>query len=201
VGESRKIFGRCAAQRSRARDVVEPPGAYRRSRSGVRRVNHGASIFYRVNEREFDEQTLDVRRAFPLFWRVIRLRCPNCGHGGIFASWLTLVAGVLTVVAILTYPHVPWTAIQYSTIALVLGGAFACYPFAKTTWIAFDLWLRPVTPEEMRWYQEGGSSGRRSCGCPPEANRPVERRVSAASTSRGAAQEGGSSAGRDLPQL
>jgi len=147
-----------------------------------------------VDEREFDEQTLDVRRAFPLFWRAIRLRCPNCGHGKIFASWLTLkprcptcgipfdraeddyfigaylfnliaveliVAAALTIVAVATYPHVPWTALQYSTILLVLGGAFVCYPFAKTTWIAFDLMLRPVTPEEMQWYREGGSSAGR----------------------------------------
>src|SRR3954471_16312917 len=28
-----------------------------------------------------------VRRALLLFWRVIRLRCPNCGGGPIFCSW------------------------------------------------------------------------------------------------------------------
>jgi uncharacterized protein (DUF983 family) len=147
-----------------------------------------------MREREFDEQTLDVRRAWPLFWRAIRLRCPNCGGGKIFATWLTLnpkcptcgidldraeddyfigaylfnliavellVAAALTVVGVLTYPHVPWTALQYSTIVLVLGGAFACYPFAKTTWLAFDLMLRPVTPEEMEWYRTGGTSAGR----------------------------------------
>jgi len=68
---------------------------------------------------------------------------------------------VETVVGVLTYPHVPWTALQYSTIVLVLGGAFACYPFAKTTWLAFDLMLRPVTPEEMEWYRTGGTSAGR----------------------------------------
>jgi uncharacterized protein (DUF983 family) len=28
-----------------------------------------------------------VRRALLLFWRAIRLRCPNCGGGPIFRSW------------------------------------------------------------------------------------------------------------------
>jgi uncharacterized protein (DUF983 family) len=144
-----------------------------------------------MRAREFDEQTLDVRRAFPLFWRAIRLRCPNCGGRGIFASWLTLrercptcgiplnraeddyfigaylfnliaveliVAVTITVFGWLTYPRTPWTLLEITTVVLLVGGAFFCYPFAKTTWIAFDIMLRPVTPEEMSWYREGGSS-------------------------------------------
>jgi uncharacterized protein (DUF983 family) len=31
-----------------------------------------------------------VRRALLLFWRAIRLRCPNCGGGPIFRSWFRM---------------------------------------------------------------------------------------------------------------
>jgi uncharacterized protein (DUF983 family) len=31
-----------------------------------------------------------MKRAFLLFWRALRLRCPNCGGGPIFRSWFRL---------------------------------------------------------------------------------------------------------------
>ena len=31
---------------------------------------------------------LSVRRAALLFWRALRLRCPNCGGGPLFTGWL-----------------------------------------------------------------------------------------------------------------
>jgi uncharacterized protein (DUF983 family) len=31
-----------------------------------------------------------LRRAALLFWRALRLRCPNCGGGPIFRSWFRL---------------------------------------------------------------------------------------------------------------
>jgi uncharacterized protein (DUF983 family) len=31
-----------------------------------------------------------MKRAFHLFWRALRLRCPNCGGGPIFRSWFRL---------------------------------------------------------------------------------------------------------------
>ena len=33
---------------------------------------------------------LPVRRAPLLFWRAVRLRCPNCGGGPIFRSWFRM---------------------------------------------------------------------------------------------------------------
>jgi uncharacterized protein (DUF983 family) len=30
------------------------------------------------------------RRAARLIWRALRLRCPNCGRGGLFTSWFRL---------------------------------------------------------------------------------------------------------------
>jgi uncharacterized protein (DUF983 family) len=31
-----------------------------------------------------------IRRVAALFWRAMRLRCPNCGGGPIFQSWLKM---------------------------------------------------------------------------------------------------------------
>jgi uncharacterized protein (DUF983 family) len=139
--------------------------------------------------REYDEQSLTLSRAWPLMWRAIRLRCPNCGGKGIFQNWFKLrdrcptcglrfdraesdyfigaylfnliavellVAALIVAVAVLTWPDPPWGVLQWAAVALVLAGAFICYPFAQTTWLAFDLMLRPVTPEEMQWYRDGG---------------------------------------------
>ena len=33
---------------------------------------------------------LTVQRALAMFWRAARLRCPNCGGGPIFDSWLRI---------------------------------------------------------------------------------------------------------------
>ena len=33
---------------------------------------------------------LSAGRAWRIFWRGLRLRCPNCGQAGILASWFTL---------------------------------------------------------------------------------------------------------------
>lgn len=31
-----------------------------------------------------------LRRAVPLLWRAVRLRCPNCGGGGLWRNWFHL---------------------------------------------------------------------------------------------------------------
>lgn len=35
---------------------------------------------------------LGIRRIIRLFWRAIRLRCPGCGGGPLFRSWLRMHA-------------------------------------------------------------------------------------------------------------
>lgn len=62
---------------------------------------------------------------------------------------------------IVTWPDVPWNLLTYVTGTLMLAGCFLCYPFAKTTWLAVDLAIRPLTVEEMRWHHEGGDVGDR----------------------------------------
>jgi hypothetical protein len=35
------------------------------------------------------------------------------------------------------------------TIALMLVTPFACFPFSKTLFLAFDLWIRPPTEQDF----------------------------------------------------
>lgn len=60
-----------------------------------------------------------------------------------------------------TWPNPPWDAITYVTGFLMLAGCVLCYPFAKTTWLAVDLAIRPLTAEELAWHREGGEMGER----------------------------------------
>jgi len=145
----------------------------------------------RISERQIDEQIVDIHRAVPLFWRATRLRCPNCGSRGIYASWARLrpncptcglrlnrgehdyfigaylvnlvavellVALLLAVFVVMTYPATSWTTLEWSAVLLSLVGAFACYPLAQVFWLAADLWLRPLTPQELEWHRTGGAS-------------------------------------------
>jgi uncharacterized protein (DUF983 family) len=105
----------------------------------------------------------------------LRRHCRSCGlrlergEGDYFvgaylfnliAVELVLFVSVCTWVA-LTWPDVPWDALTYTTAALTLTGCVVCYPFAKVTWLALDLALRPLTAEELRWHHEGGDLGDR----------------------------------------
>lgn len=60
-----------------------------------------------------------------------------------------LFAGLMAAVVIMTWPDPPWGFIQYGGAALMITGAVLCYPFAKVIWLAFDLMLRPVDPDEL----------------------------------------------------
>jgi uncharacterized protein (DUF983 family) len=93
----------------------------------------------------------------------MKKRCPTCeillerGEGDYFIGAYTLnliaveilLAIVLTTVALITWPDVPWTALQYGGVALSLLGAVFCYPFAKTTWLAVDMAFRPPVRDDF----------------------------------------------------
>ncbi|MCA2987200.1 MAG: DUF983 domain-containing protein [Gemmatimonas sp.] len=139
---------------------------------------------------------LDLPRASvtQLMTRALRLRCPHCGGGRIFASFFQLktncpgcglrmergeadyfvgayLFNLIAVELILfvcvcsfvvfTWPDPPWDLLTYVTGALMLAGCLLCYPFAKTTWLAVDLAMRPLTREELEWHQRGGDVGDR----------------------------------------
>ena len=105
----------------------------------------------------------------------LRERCPGCGlrlergEGDYFvgAYLFNLIAVevilflCVAVCVALTWPSPPWELLTWVTAVLTLGGCVGCYPFAKVTWLAVDLALRPISPEELQWHREGGQVGER----------------------------------------
>jgi uncharacterized protein (DUF983 family) len=101
----------------------------------------------------------------PIFvtWKRLVPNCPKCGLGlerGEQGYWLgayffnlmameTLFS--VWVVGLLwwTWPTPPWTLFQVVTIALMAIVPFAFFPFSKTLFLAFDLWVRPPTEADF----------------------------------------------------
>jgi uncharacterized protein (DUF983 family) len=101
-------------------------------------------------------------------WLKLEPKCAACGLrtdrgeedfflGGmmwniVFAEGVLLLAGVAIGVA--TWPHVPWTLMQWVGIALMLIAPVVCYPFSLGFWLACDILIRPVTAEELEWHRQ-----------------------------------------------
>ena len=106
----------------------------------------------------------------PLFSRWIRMRdtCPRChlkldrGEHDYFLGSYTVnfVAAELFVAAaalaaiLLTWPDVPWKAVEYGLYAVVIPFPILTYPFSKTLWLAVDLWFRPLTLSDLAGHGE-----------------------------------------------
>jgi uncharacterized protein (DUF983 family) len=89
-------------------------------------------------------------------------RCPRCnlaltrkesGYslGGfwlnmLFAEGTTILLFLVTLVV--TWPDPPWTVLQYGLPVLALVSPLAFFPFSKTLFLALDLAVRPVSPDE-----------------------------------------------------
>jgi uncharacterized protein (DUF983 family) len=103
----------------------------------------------------------------------LKSNCPTCGlrlergEGDYFvgAYLFNLIAVELILFVCvcgfvyLTWPNPPWDLITYTTGFLMLSGCVLCYPFAKTTWLAVDIAIRPLSDEELHWHQMGGELG------------------------------------------
>jgi hypothetical protein len=101
----------------------------------------------------------------------MRVRCGRCGlriergegdyfTGSMLFNYIVpglLVLVVLAVVLIATWPRIPWDTLQYLAPALIIAAGIGLFPFSKLIWLAFDLMLRPVTSEEMRWHRTASS--------------------------------------------
>jgi hypothetical protein len=48
-----------------------------------------------------------------------------------------------------TWPSPPWELFQVTTIILMLAVPFAFFPFSKTLFLAFDLWVRPPSEADF----------------------------------------------------
>ena len=105
----------------------------------------------------------------------LKAHCPTCGlrlergEGDYFVG--AYLFNLIAVEVILffcvcgfvyvTWPDPPWTVITYVTATLMLSGCMLCYPFSKTTWLAVDIAIRPLSPEELNWHLTGGDVGDR----------------------------------------
>ena len=100
-------------------------------------------------------------------WLKLRVRCGNCGirlqrgeHDYFTGSMMilfvlagTLLLGALVVTLLVTWPEVPWDLLQDWLPVLMIVALPALFPFSKLLWLAFDLMLRPATPEELDWHR------------------------------------------------
>jgi len=100
-------------------------------------------------------------------WLRLRVRCGNCGlrlqrgeHDYFTGSMMilfvlagSLLLGALVVTLLVTWPNVPWDLLQNGLPILMVVALPALFPFSKLLWLAFDLMLRPVTPEELDWHR------------------------------------------------
>lgn len=66
---------------------------------------------------------------------------------------IALAEGVLVLVLIITlvvtWPLVPWSLLPYGAPVAMVVAPIILYPFSKLVWLAFDLALRPVTPNDL----------------------------------------------------
>lgn len=105
----------------------------------------------------------------------LKEHCPTCGlrlergEGDYFvgAYMINLIVAELVLFVCVcgfvyfTWPNPPWEVITYVTAVLMLSGIVLCYPFSKTTWLAVDIAIRPLSPEELNWHKSSGDVGER----------------------------------------
>lgn len=72
----------------------------------------------------------------------------------VMAEGALLILGLL--VGLLTWPDVPWRALQMTGVVLMAATPFLFYPLSLSVWLASDILIRPVTEEEMAWHRKSG---------------------------------------------
>lgn len=89
--------------------------------------------------------------------------CPVCGFrfergergywlGAYFANLVIMETAFIAWMGgflIITLPDPPWRFFHIGTIALMLVVPVAAFPFSKTLFLAFDLWVRPATADDF----------------------------------------------------
>jgi uncharacterized protein (DUF983 family) len=94
-------------------------------------------------------------------WFHLRDRCPGCGlrfrreEGqmsgdlgiNVIVSFGALLVTLLAV-SLLTWPNLPAVPLIVASLAIVLGGPVAFYPYSKMLWLVIDLSVNPLRPGE-----------------------------------------------------
>jgi uncharacterized protein (DUF983 family) len=92
----------------------------------------------------------------------VRVRCSGCGFrfertdesyfsGAMFFGLLMgegLFALSLLIIVMASWPNVPWDALTFGAPAGMLLILPVLLPFSKVVWLAIDVLVRPVQPEE-----------------------------------------------------
>lgn len=109
-------------------------------------------------------------------WFELRPSCPTCGLrldrgeedfflGAMMMNLVVaelLLALALAALVIALWPRVPWSFLQWGGVALMVLAPIALYPFSKTLWLAADIQMRPVSPEEIDWSRRNAPDAYRS---------------------------------------
>jgi hypothetical protein len=88
--------------------------------------------------------------------------CPRCGHrferepgywvgAVIFDTIFAIVTMFLTfgVILALTWPGVPWTVLTIVVVGMTGLVPTVFYPWARSLWMAYDLFVHPLEPKEL----------------------------------------------------
>lgn len=104
-------------------------------------------------------------------WLKLHERCGTCGirlergeHDYFIGSLLLnfSLTGVLLLVGIAVLivgasPDVPWDVLEWAGPLAMIVLPILLFPFTKLLWLAADIAMRPVTPEELDWHRAAES--------------------------------------------
>jgi uncharacterized protein (DUF983 family) len=99
-----------------------------------------------------------AERGLFVSWFTLKERCPRCDlplqRGEAHDYWIggmmfnivlseLLALVVVASVILATWPDVPWNAVWFGAIALMVAAPFLLFPVSRIMWLAFDLIFRP----------------------------------------------------------
>ena len=100
-------------------------------------------------------------------WLKMRVRCGTCGirlergehdyfAGSMLLNFcltgLLLMIGVVVLI-VTTKPDIEWSVLEYGGPVAMLALPLILFPFTKLLWLAADIAMRPVSPEELEWHR------------------------------------------------